>query len=281
MSAEQKDEKLKPANDRGSNTGTGAKAASLGSEKNRSRRADNDPYIRNLFGIAALVIIGALLTMISAYLTGVISFDQDRATNIDEFTVARSVAYADTERTAGALSQLAIAQIANGQFIEAETTIQEAFALNSIDEERNQGPLFAYAKLANAQSNYEVAIQRYEQVMANLLADWTRVFESDIEPNWAQAFGIHPNYYESAIALSFLYRERGDYEKQLEVLDIAVEGMPTLADVFVYRGQARLAQGDNEGAIEDFNEALRFIPDDGDALRGLEQAGGTVNDGEE
>jgi len=281
MSAEQKDEKLKPANDRDLNIETDARAVNAGSKKTKPRRANNDPYIRNLLGIAALVIIGALLTMISAYLTGVISLDQSRATNIDEFTVARSVAYAESERTAGALSQLAIAQISNGRLIEAEITIQEAFALNSPDEERNQGPLFAYAKLANAQGDYELAIERYEEVMANLLADWTRVFESDMEPNWAQAFGIHPNYYESAIALSFLYRERGDYEKQIEMLDIAVEGMPTLADVFIYRGQAKLVQGDNVGAIEDFNEALRFIPDDGDALRGLEEAGGTVDDGGE
>jgi len=237
-----------------------------------------DPYIRTLFGIAALVVIGALLTVIFAYLHGVIRLDDSQATNIEEFTVISSVAYADEEGTVGALSQLAIAQIDAGQYIDAERTIQEAFALGTPDEERNQGALFASAVLAHNQGDHEQAIELYEEVMDRLFTDWTRVYESEEDPNWARAFGLHENYYESAVALSFLYAERGDYDDQIQMLDVAMVGMPTNADLFLWRGQAKLAQGDNAGAIEDFNEALRFIPDDEAALQGLEEAGGAVND---
>lgn len=244
------------------------------SNRNQSRPVGVDPYIRTLFGIAALVVIGALLTIIFAYLNGVIRFD-DQATNIEEFTVISSIAYADEEGTMGSLSQLALAQIANGHYLEAELTIAEAMALNAPDEERNQGALFATAVLAHNRGEHEQAIELYEEVMDRLFEDWTRVYNSDEEPNWARAFGLHENYYDSAVALSFLYAERGEIDKQILMLDVAMVGMPTNADLFLWRGQAHLAQGDNAAAIEDFTEALRFIPDDEAALQGLEEAGGS------
>ncbi|MCL2403425.1 MAG: hypothetical protein FWC86_04275 [Coriobacteriia bacterium] len=242
------------------------------------KSSGSDSYVRNVFGIAALVVIGALLTMIFAYLAGVITFDQQAATNIDEFTIVSSQVYADIEQTAGAFSQLAVAQIANGQFIEAEATIQAAYALESPDEERNQGPLFAHARLAQAQGNYDLAIERFEETMFLLRDRFEEVFESDIEPNWAQAFGLHTNYYDAAIALSFLYADREERDKQMEMLDTAIEGYRTNADLFFWRGQLKLYLGDNEGAIEDFTETLRFVPDDAEALAGIEEAGGSVDD---
>jgi len=237
-----------------------------------------DPYIRNLLVIAALVIIGALLTMVFAILTGVISFDRDVARTVDEFTVARAIAFAEEEQTAGATAHLAMALIGNGQYLEANAIIQEALLKEWPDTERNHAIMFAYAVLAHEQGDYDAAAERYEYVMENILADFTRVYESDMQPNWARAFGLHDNYFESAIARSFIYRDRGDYEAEIEMLDIAISDMSTAADLFLFRGQAHLRLGENEAAIADFNEVLRFISDDADALRGLEEAGGTVND---
>jgi len=254
------------------------RAKELSTAKEAKGSTGNDSYIRTLFGIAALVIIGALLTVVFAIVSGVLNFDQNRVTTIEEFVVASSIAYADFEQTAGAFSQLAIAQIDNGMYLQAEETIQAAFDLESPDEERNQAPLFASAILAERLGQRDVAIERYEEVMSKLRYDFERVYASDMEPNWAQAWGLHENYFDSAIALAFLYRDRGDYEKQIEMLTVGIEGRPTIADLFIFRGWARLGQGDNEGAIEDFNEALRFLPGDEEALAGLEEAGGSVND---
>jgi len=277
MSKEQTEEAFERENTQTATTRQARKAVAKEGQKSlhaKPKPAGSDAYIRVLMGIAALAIIGALLTIIFAYLAGIIDFDQQGATTLEEFTVARSLAYAEAERTAGAMSQLAIAQIAGGQYSAALATIEEAYSLNLPDEERNQGTLFARATLALHQGNEELAIELYEEVMERLLDDFTRVFESDMEPNWAQAFGMHHNYFETALVLSFLYHDRGDYDLQLEMLDEAIEGMSTNADVFVFRGFARLDQGDTAGAIEDFNEALRFIPDDERALTGLEEAGG-------
>ncbi|MCL2525867.1 MAG: hypothetical protein FWE46_02285 [Coriobacteriia bacterium] len=272
MSTERKDDMLK--SEKGVEKKVQADAKSAKSKGHKPRAASSDAYIRTLFAIAGIVVIGALLTVIFAYMSGVISFDQNRATTMQEFTVVRAQAYADSSPNSLALSQLAIAQIDSGLFVDAESTIQQAFALNDPEMERHQGPLFASAILADTMGNSDLAIERYTETMTTLREDFERVFNSDIEPNWAQAFGLHTNYFESALALSFLYKAKEDYDKQMEMLDIAIEGSPTNADLFVWRGQAKLAKGDNEGAIADFNEALRFIPDDAEALAGLEEAGG-------
>ena len=281
MSTERNEETIVQKSTKKQNEETANKVISGEKPKTASKKPKSgaaDPYIRNLLVIASLVIVGALLTMIFAALSGVINFDQTRVATIDEFGVARAIAYAEDEQTAGATSQLALSLIENNQFVEAERVITEALEREWPDTERNQGIRFAYAVFAHRQGEVDTAIERYIYVMENLRADFERVYNSDVDPNWARAFGLHPNYFESAIALSFLYRYKGDHAKEVEMLDIALYGMPTAADLLVFRGDAKLELGDNEGAIADFNEALRFIPDDEYALRGLELAGGNIND---
>ena len=282
MSAEQHEETLVQKSTKSAEKKEAiVKSASEGKSrvaKTKPQSVGADPYIRNLLAIAALVIIGALLTMVFAVLNGVIDFNQERVTNVDEFAIARATALSDVDGTAGNISHLAIALINNGQLSEANALIQDALLMEWPDTERSQGIMFAYAALAEAQGNLDLAIERYEYVMENLRKDFDRVYASDVEPNWARGFGMHSNYYESAVAMAFIYEQKGDIEKQIEMLDIAISGMPTAADLILWRGQLKLAQGDNAGAIEDFNNTLRFLSDNEEALRGLEEAGGIVND---
>ena len=278
MSKDQKEDTLKQKRDNNSERPASKQAAkrkrALPETPANRTKSSGDTYVRNLLIIAAVVVIGALLSMIFAYIFGVIDFDQTRATTIDEFTVARASAIVETEKSASTFSQLAIAQIGQGLFVEAESTIQEGFALEDPEEERHEGLRFAHAMLAEEQGQTDLAIERYEETMRILRETFERVLQEDVEPNWALAFGLHSNYYHSAIALSLIHRDMGDLEKQIEFLNIAAEGYPTNADIFVWRGQANLMQGNIEEAISDFNEALRFIPDDADALAGLAAAEG-------
>lgn len=281
MNAKQNEETLVQESTKEGNEKTVAKTAGEGKSKTipkkSTSRSSVDPYIRNLLVIASLVIVGALLTVIFAYFNGVIDFDQSRPANIQEFTVAASTVYADMEQTAGSHSQWAISLIGNGQFLEAERLINEALQTSWPDTERNQGIMFAYAVLADALGDTETAIERYEYVRSQLRKDFDRVYNDEaLDPNWARAFGMHPNYFDSAIALAFIYRDKGDYEKEIEMLTIGIWGNPTAADLYLFRGQAKLKLGDAEGAIADFNEVLRFLPGDEDALKGLEEAGGTI-----
>jgi len=281
MSAEQHEETLVQKSSKSTEKEAAAKPVSEGKSQTtraKSKPAGKDPYIRNLLVLAGLAIIGALLTMVFAVLTGVISFDQSRITNVNEFSVARATVYATVEEAAGSTGQLALSLIANGQLTEANALIQEALQRDWPDTERNQGIMFAYAALAEAQGDLDTAIERYEYVLTELWDAFETMYASDVEPNWARGFGLHSNYYAAAVALAFIHEQKEDYEKQLEALDIALRGYPHAADLLTWRGQVHLALGDNEAAIADFNEALRFVSDSEEALQGLEEAGGTVND---
>ena len=281
MSTEQHEETLVQKSTKGVEKKDAVKSASEGKPKaanSKQKPTGADPYIRNLLVLAALAIIGALLTMVFAVLTGVIDFDQTRVTNVDEFSVARATVYATVEEAAGSTGQLALSLIANGQLNEANALIQEALQRDWPDTERNQGIMFAYAALAEAQGDLDTAIERYEYVMTELRDAFETMYASDVEPNWARGFGMHGNYYDAAVALAFIHEQKGDLEKQLEALNVALRGYPNAADLLTWRGEIHLALGDNEAAIADFNNALRFVSDKEEALLGLEEAGGTAND---
>lgn len=66
------------------------------------------------------------------------------------------------------------------------------------------------------------------------------------------------------------YRE-GDYQGAIKDYDEAIRLNPDDADSFYNRGLARYSSKDNQGAIEDYNEAIRLNPKDADSFynRGL------------
>jgi tetratricopeptide (TPR) repeat protein len=240
----------------------------------KKQSALSDSYVQVVFGLGALVIIGALLTIIFALVNGVIDIGSGIPRTMNDFTEIRAIAGIGVEQNAEGFGKLALSQISNGKYTEAENTIREGRARDFEDEERNQYLEFATAYLAHTRGNTQEAIEGYERTMELLLSAYNTALESSMSPNWAKAYGLHPNYYESAYMLSLLFFEEGNYEKQLEMLNIVIEGRPTNADAFVDRGNVKLELGDKEGAIEDFNEALRFIPDDEMALEGLKRAEG-------
>ena len=233
-----------------------------------------DGYIRALFFFGALAIIGALLTMVFALVSGVIDLDSTTPRTFSDYNEAQALARIRVAQSAEGYGQLALSQIANGKLVEAEVTIQEGRMQTFEDEERNQYLTFAEASLAEAKGDIELAIQKYEETMSLLLDAYTTMLESSASPNWAIATGLHPNYYDSAYTLALLYGDKGDFQKKLELLDVVLEGRPTAGDVLVDRGNAKLELEDTSGAIEDFNAALRFLPDDEFALDGLRRAEG-------
>jgi len=234
----------------------------------------DDHYIRGLLGIAALVVVGALLTVIFAITSGVLNLDATVPRTIDEYSVAKALASIELDNSAASWGQLAITQMDNGQFAEATLTIQQGREYNFEDEERNFYFDYAEARMLQIRGDLEGAREAYKRTMELILAAYETAMSSNMSPNWAVAQGLHQNYYDSAYALAFIYGEEDNYEKQLEFYDIFLKGNPTAGDVLVNRGYVKLKLGDKEGAIEDFMEALVYLPDDELALRGLKEAEG-------
>ena len=64
----------------------------------------------------------------------------------------------------------------------------------------------------------------------------------------------------------------GQWEEAVKTFDTALELEDTAADIITLRGWARLRSGNAEGAKKDFARALRYMPGDASAARGLEEA---------
>ena len=59
---------------------------------------------------------------------------------------------------------------------------------------------------------------------------------------------------------------KGDLDGALDDYNEAIRLKPDEADVYYNRGITRKAKGDMDGALDDYNEAIRLKPDDVDGL---------------
>lgn len=69
---------------------------------------------------------------------------------------------------------------------------------------------------------------------------------------------------------------QGKWKDSVKTLDYAIELDPLGADLLTLRGWARLRAGDRRGATTDFRKALRYLPENASAAKGLKQASATA-----
>jgi len=72
------------------------------------------------------------------------------------------------------------------------------------------------------------------------------------------------------------YEGLGDWEKVIAELDSYLKEYPRASDILIDRGNAKIQMKDIAGAEKDFREALRFVPDDKEALDGLKKIGASA-----
>lgn len=77
---------------------------------------------------------------------------------------------------------------------------------------------------------------------------------------------------DMALQTANAYMGLKQYDKALELYDYANQLEPLGADVLSLRGYAYLAKGDKTKAKADFQEALKYLPNDPTAKNGLAQA---------
>jgi hypothetical protein len=100
--------------------------------------------------------------------------------------------------------------------------------------------------LVNLQDYYGAA-QAYDQAFA---------VYADIYPRPYRLFWYSTGAY-------FAYYYTGRYQDVIDLADLVLglSAEPAIEETWVWRGRARLALGDTEGAINDFREALKWHPD--------------------
>ena len=232
----------------------------------------NDPWVRILTALIALAIIGSLATIIFALINGTISLTSAPLT-ASEAALNDARANLAEDPSLDNYSNVIISLGESGRFQEAYLLLDEARGMD-FDVSRTQGLEYAYGSLlAMERKNSEA-----ETVLLKVMNDLNAVYEEELarggDKNWAMAYGIPENYLNSALILGDIYEREGRDTDALNMYNIFLEHTPTAADIIIARGNVKLRLGDNEGALEDFNDALRYLPDSVEALRGISQAEG-------
>jgi tetratricopeptide (TPR) repeat protein len=64
------------------------------------------------------------------------------------------------------------------------------------------------------------------------------------------------------------YLNKGDFDRAIQDYDQAIRLVPDYANAFNSRGVAYQAKGENERALQDYDQAIKLDPDDANALNG-------------
>ena len=244
-------------------------------KKTASTRFWDDPVVRVLSAVIALVIVGALLTVLFAIINGQISLTplpQDASSAALE----RARATLKSDPTAENYAAVIIGLGQMGRFDEAYRLLDEARGrAQEFEEEivRTQALQYAYGYVLALEGRDDEAIETLTGVMTDLMNAYEARLAGDEELNWALAFGVPRNYFNSALALASLYERGGLDSEALKMLDIFLEDTPTASDILAQRGNVKVRLGDTAGARQDFTEALRFDPNNLEAQNGLAQVG--------
>jgi len=241
-------------------------------KRNQSKSLMGDPVIRWLTIAIVVMIIGGLLTIVFALINGVIDLSGSARTYSQALS-SRKGAIAQSRGTVEDYQSHILALVENGNIMQAKTEFESLKQMN-FDFERGATLLFIEAGIVNAEGDKKQAAVLYREVV-----DATRtIYEDQLEhggeeQNWAIAYGIHPNYGLSLLALARIAQNDGDYAAALEHLEEYAEMYPTQAGIFIDLGNLKLEMGDKTGAYEAFRHAQQWLPDDPEVIQGLEQSG--------
>jgi len=166
-----------------------------------------------------------------------------------------------------------VALVNEGQYERAEQELEHAKELD-LDVSRGQQLLFAEAALLDKVGNTTAAIEILREAVAEAIAayEYERDHGGD-ELNWAMARGMHLNVSTGLGHIIFYELDQGNLESAISYMDLFLEHYPRDAGIMIERAEAKVQLGDTEGAREDFNAALRYMPHDERAHEGLAQLG--------
>lgn len=235
----------------------------------------HDRRVRTMAIVAVTVLVLYLLTIISALHLGVIGGNQAPRTAVERDLMAWESVVRSEEATASIdqWQRYILILIDASQFQQARQVIAEVDANPALDQSMGANMLYCTAVLQHAQGQIDDALETYTEVMKVTQEAYELELASDREPNWAVAFGLHSNYYLSAIARAAIYRQQERWADGIGMLDIYLERFPQAAGILADRGFLKAQAGDLEGAEADYREALRFDPEFVVAREGLEEIG--------
>lgn len=232
-----------------------------------------DPTVRRMAYVAAAMVALFILTIVSAFVTGVASSTGPRTRAEKEVAVA-SAAVLSGSKDAAVWGQYVVALISTRQYTVAKDAIRQARA--SIDDSTTAEFTLAEARLQSAQGDLKGAIATADKAMEQMNAAHQALLKGDnLTAKGAAIGGLPDNYYAATLLKAYAYRDMKSWKQAVEQFGVYLGANPDAADILIDRGLARIEAGDKKGAEKDFRAALKFVPDDKEALAGLKRIGAT------
>ncbi|MCL2654848.1 MAG: tetratricopeptide repeat protein [Coriobacteriia bacterium] len=241
----------------------------------RPRSLWHDPVATTLVLAIALVVIGALLTAVFAVLNGSISLGAAPPATFSAAMVQQAQGSVKTDNDAASFQKLITTQVDNGDIPGALVSLQNA-KRQKFDLTQTQMIDFCQAYIDQSSGQTDAAVKLYQQVMTNLMKAYETEKAKGGDTNWALAYGVPNNYYISASQLAYIFQSGKDYNNVVKYLTLYLSNTSgaTDASALIDRGNAYLLLGQKNKAKQDFQNALKYIPDDADATAGLKKAEG-------
>lgn len=233
----------------------------------------DDSMVRTMGFVAAVLVMVFLATIVGVLYFGFLGNETPQTSTQREVTAWEAAA-----RTKGASvdqwQSFVLALIVDKQYVRASKVIAEVNANKGLDQIQGQNMLYCTAELQRAQGKMKDALVTYEQVMAKTKPAYEKELKTGGDTqNWAQSWGLHENYFLSALSRAALYRDAGQPGQALPMIDTYLSRYPRESQVLCDRAVIKTELGDTAGARADYNQALKFIPGYPEAINGLKKIG--------
>ena len=244
-------------------------------DKRRRPSVWRDPVAVTLIFAIALAVIAALLVAVFAVLNGSINLGAAPPATINQALLQRAKGSVSTDKDSDSYTELVFTQVNEGDIPGAQVTLSEA-KRQKFDLTQNQMIDYCQAYIYQNSGRTADATKLYQQVMNNLMSAYETEKAKGGDMNWALAYGLPANYYNSASFLADMYVKDKDWNNAVKYLTTALSDTsnPVDSSLLTERGNAYLELGQKDKAIQDFQNALKYIPDDADATAGLKKAEG-------
>lgn len=230
-----------------------------------------DPVVRNMSLAAMALIILFLALVMGVVLSGVTAPSGPRTLSENELNVAAAAVHKGKAGAATWGTYIA-ALIADGQYSLAQSTITDAKA--SVNDSATAEFSLAEARLHFAQKQYQQSIAIANKGQKQIeVAQKAIIAGGGDKAKRAKLDGLSENWYTMALLKADDYTALRDWAQAIKELDVYIAANPGASDILIDRGNAKIEVKDIVGAKADFREALRFIPNDPEALKGLDRIG--------
>ncbi len=230
-----------------------------------------DPVVRTMTWIAVGLVVAFLVTVLSALVTGVIGASGPRTLAEKELAVSGEAVRSGSTDPADWNAYIA-ALIENRQYARAKSAIEQGRA--SVNDSQTADFALSEARLYRAQKKYPEAIEAADATMKQIKSTFdAAVAAGGPNAKTVEVLGLDENYFDAVLIKGYSYLELGETEKAIEQFDIYIKENAGAADILVDRAKAKIEIGDTAGAEADFRTALKFIPDNAEALDGLAEIG--------